>query len=216
MLTNTDQMSLESDSFPFNPLQVKTLMVTSLVESILASNGNVRSASVIGSSHPDQSRIFAPGMNEDISSKDDVQSTVRSDVDEADKLNATVERSLSDEWNTASSQIEEGSPESIFRKVVKQFDSSKRMNLANYLSVQTPELVLLRHTPMQTENIREQRSGGAATRIANQDGIWKPTLSNIKAAAIHSKIETISEKLAYRKFIKDLEFETSKLFEREK
>ena len=72
MLTNPDQVSLESDSFLFNPLQAKTLMVTSLVESFLASNGNVRSASIIGASRPDQSMIFAPGMNEYISSRDDV------------------------------------------------------------------------------------------------------------------------------------------------
>ena len=34
MLTNPTQISLESDSFPFNPEQAKTLMVTSLVESL--------------------------------------------------------------------------------------------------------------------------------------------------------------------------------------
>ena len=88
------------------------------------------------------------------------------------------------------------------------------MNLKNSLSVHTPELVLLRHTPMQTDNVGERRSGGAATRIVNQDGIWMSTLRNIKAAAIHGKIETISEKLAYRKFIKDSEFETREVFKR--
>ena len=113
-------------------------MVTSLVEYFMVSNGNVRSAIIIGSSLPNQSRIFAPGMNEDISSRDDVRSTVRNDVGEADKLNATFERSSTDEWNMASSRIEEGTPESIFHKSVKQFDSSERMNLANSLSVQTP------------------------------------------------------------------------------
>ena len=77
------------------------------------------------------------------------------------------------------------------------------MNLANSLSVQTPELVLLRHTSMQTENVGERRNGGAATRIANQDGVWKPTLIEIIAAATHGKREKISEKLAYCKFIKD-------------
>ena len=60
MLTNPDQVSLESNSFPFDPLQAKTLMVTSLVESLLASNGKVRSASIIGESWPNQSRITAP------------------------------------------------------------------------------------------------------------------------------------------------------------
>ena len=113
-------------------------MVASLVESFLTSNGNVSSASVIVASRPNQSRIISPGMNKDISSRDYVRSTVRNDVGKADKLDAAVQRSLSDECNTESLQIVEGSPESIFRKVVKKFDSSERMNLANSLSVQTP------------------------------------------------------------------------------
>ena len=129
-----------------------------------------------------------------------------------DKLDAAVQQSPSDEFNTASSRIVEGSPESIFRKVVEKFDSSERMNLANSLSVQTPELVLLRHTPMQTENVGKQRSGGAATRIANQDGVWRPKISDVKAAAIHGESETISEKLSYRKFIKGSEFKTREVF----
>ena len=87
---------LETDSFPFDPLKAQTLMVVSLVKPFLASNGNVRSASIIGASRPDQSRIIAPGMNEDVSSRDDVRSTVRNDVGEADKLDATVERSSTD------------------------------------------------------------------------------------------------------------------------
>ena len=68
---------------------------------------------------------------------------------------------------------------------------------------------------MQIDNVGERRGGGVATRIADQDGIWGTTLSDIKTAPTHGKIETISEKLAYRKFIKDLEFETRKVFERE-
>ena len=36
MLTNPDQVSLESDSFLFDPLQAKTLMVISLAESSIA------------------------------------------------------------------------------------------------------------------------------------------------------------------------------------
>ena len=138
VLTNPDQVSLECDSFAFNPLKAQTLMVASLVESFLKSTGNVRLASVIGASRPNQSRIIAPGMNEDIPNRDDVWSNVRNDVSKADKLDATVEQSSTDEWNMASSRIEEGTPESIFRKVVKQFDSSERINLANSLSVQTP------------------------------------------------------------------------------
>ena len=145
MLTNPTQVSLESDSFLFNPEQAKTLMFTSLVESLLTSNGNVCLESIIGASRPDKSRIFAPEMNKDISCRDYVQSTVRNDVGEADKIDATVEGSLSDEWNTASSQIEESTPKSIFRKVIKQLDSRDRMNLTNSLIVQTTDLLSFRH-----------------------------------------------------------------------
>ena len=171
MLTNPTQASLESDSFLFDPVQAKTLMVTYLVESFLASNGNVRSASIIGASRPDQSRIFAPGMNKYISCRDYVRSTVRNDVDEADKLDTTVEGSSTDEWNTASSQIDESTPKIIFRKVIKQLDSRDRMNLTKSLSVQTPDLVSFRHLAIQTDNVGDRRSGGVATRIANKYGI---------------------------------------------
>ena len=47
-------------------------MVASLDEPFLESDGNVRLASIIGASKPDQSRIIAPGINEDISSRNDV------------------------------------------------------------------------------------------------------------------------------------------------
>ena len=68
---------------------------------------------------------------------------------------------------------------------------------------------------MQTENVGDRRGGGVATRIADQDGIWRPTLSDIKTAATHGDVETRSDKLAYRKFINGLEFETRKVFDRE-
>ena len=87
------------------------------------------------------------------------------------------------------------------------------MNLANSLCVQTPELAILGFTPMQTDNVGEQIGSGVATRIADQYGIWGPTLSNIKTAPTHGDVETISENLAYPKFIKDLEFDTRKVFE---
>ena len=96
MLTNPTQVSLESDYFLFDPEQAKTLMVTSLVEALLTSNGNIRLVSKLGASQTNQSRIFAPGMHEDISSRDDIQSTFRNDVGKADKLNTTVDGSSTD------------------------------------------------------------------------------------------------------------------------
>ena len=89
------------------------------------------------------------------------------------------------------------------------------MNLANSLRVQTTELVSFRDPTIQTDNVLDRRSGGVATRIVNKDGIWEPTLSDIGTAPTHDEIKNISEKLAYRKYIKDLDFETSKVLERE-
>ena len=52
VLTNPDQVFLESDSFLFDPLKEQTLMVAPLDEPFMASNGNVRSASIVGESRP--------------------------------------------------------------------------------------------------------------------------------------------------------------------
>ena len=190
-------------------------MVAPLNESFLANDGDVPSTGIIGASRPDQSRIVAPRMNIDISSRNDVRSTIQSDVGEADKLDTAIQRSLSNKWNASPTQNVQRSPKSIFPEIVKKSHSSKRMNLANSLGVQTTELVLPRHTPMQTYNVGKQRGGGVATRVADQHGIWRPTLSDIKTAPTHGDIETRGEKLAYRKFIKDSEFETREEIERE-
>ena len=80
------------------------------------------------------------------------------------------------------------------------------MNLANSLRVQTPDLVSFRDPTIQTDNVLDQRSGGVATRIANKYGVWEPKPSNIGTAATHDEIKNISEKLAYRKYIKDSDF----------
>ena len=89
------------------------------------------------------------------------------------------------------------------------------MNLANSLHVQTPDLVSFRDPTIQTENVLDRRSGSVATRIADKDGIWRPKPINIGTAETHDEIKNISEKLAYRKYIKDLDFETSKLLEQD-
>ena len=138
-------------------------------------------------------------MRADISGRDDVRITVRNDVREANKLDTTVDGSTTDERNTASSRIEECTPKIIFCKSIKKLDSSDRMNLANSLRVQTPDLVSFRDPIIQTENVLDRRSGGVATRIANKDGIWEPKPSDIGTAATHDEIKNISEKLAFRK-----------------
>ena len=128
-------------------------MLATLTKPFLTSDRDVRTTSVIGASRPNHIRIGNPVMNRDILSRDDALSTVRSDVGKLDKLDTSVQRSSTDKRNTATSRIKEGSPESIFPEIVEESNSSKRMNLANSLGVQTPKLVSFRHPPMQKDNV---------------------------------------------------------------
>ena len=65
VLTNSGELTLESDSFTFNPLKAEMLMVAPFNEPFLASDGDVRSTSIIEPSRPDQSRIVAPTSQAD-------------------------------------------------------------------------------------------------------------------------------------------------------
>ena len=89
------------------------------------------------------------------------------------------------------------------------------MKLANSLGVHTPKLVSFRHPPMQTYNVGHRSDGSVTTRVVDQDGIWRPRDRDVRTTPTHGDIEMISEKLAYRKFIKDSEIETREVFERE-
>ena len=89
------------------------------------------------------------------------------------------------------------------------------MNLANSVPVKTPDLVYFRDPTINTDNVTDRRSGGVATRIGDKDRIWEPKPSNIGTAATHDEIKNISEKLLFRKYLKDLDFETIKMLEQE-
>ena len=96
-------MSLKGDSFPFDKKEAPTLVLTSFVEAFLTRNWNIRTTSIVGARRPNHSRIFSPGMHEDISGGDNVQSTVRNDIQIADKLNTTLELFTTNKRNTAPS-----------------------------------------------------------------------------------------------------------------
>ena len=52
VLKNSSEVTLESNSFTFDPLKAENLMVAPLIETYLASDGDVRSTSIIGASRP--------------------------------------------------------------------------------------------------------------------------------------------------------------------
>ena len=89
------------------------------------------------------------------------------------------------------------------------------MNLANSLGIETPKLVSFGHPPMQKDNVGHPIDGIVTTRVVNQNRIWRPTNRDVRMAPTHDNIYIISEKLAYRKHIRDSEFETREVLERE-
>ena len=82
------------------------------------------------------------------------------------------------------------------------------MNLVNSVPVETPYLVSFRDPPVNTYNVTDGRSGGVATSIADRDRIWSPKPSDIGTAATHDDLKNINEKLSFRKYLKELDFET--------
>ena len=88
------------------------------------------------------------------------------------------------------------------------------MNLVNSLSIDIPNLIHFRHPPIETNDVGNLLNSIVATRIENSDRIWRRTDRDDRMAHTHD-IETISEKIAYRKHIRDSEIETRKVFERE-
>ena len=126
----------------------------------------------------------------------------------------SFQRYPTNERNTASPQIEEKSLESFFSKIVEELNSSKRMNLANSLSIESPKLVHFGHPPIETKDEGDLLDGIVATRIEKSNKIWRLMDRNDRMAHTHD-IETISVKISYRKHIRDSEFETRNVFERE-
>ena len=111
-------------------------------------------------------------------------------------------------------RIEEEILESIFSKIVEESNSRELMNLTNSTSIDTPKLVHFGHPSIETENVGNLIDGIVTTRIDNSDGIWRRTARDERMAHTHD-IETISEKIAHRKHIRDLEFETREVLEQE-
>ena len=79
-------------------------MIASQNEHTLNCNRIVRALSDIGNSRIYHGRIGTPIVNKEIWSEDD-NFRVKIDVDEVEKLDTIVQRSLTNEGNTASSRI---------------------------------------------------------------------------------------------------------------
>ena len=180
-------------------------MFAPFLEAFLAGNWHVRTSGIVGTGRANHSRIISPRMHEDISRRKNLTTTVRGDIRVIEKLDTTVDGLTANKRNTDSTNIFEGAAESVFGKNSEQFDSSGQVNFANSVPVESPDLVSFRDPPVQTHNITDGGTGGVATSIANKDGIWQAGPGDIRDAALHDSDKDSAAKLAYRKFLNDLD-----------
>ena len=83
------------------------------------------------------------------------------------------------------------------------------MNFADSSTIETLELILLRYPPVNTDDVPD--NAGVATSIADKDRIWFPKRSEIGGtAATHDDLKKISETLAFKQYVEDIDFETIK------
>ena len=68
---------------------------------------------------------------------------------------------------------------------------------------------------MEADNVGHRSNVSVAPRVMDPDGIWMPMGRDVRTTPTHGDVETISEKLAYCKYVKNSEFETREVFERE-
>ena len=153
-------------------------------------------------------------MYENVSCGDNVQSTVLNNVRESDELDTTVDGPTTNENHTSCLRNVEYTPKRIFGKNIKKLNPSSRMNFADSSTVETPELLLLRDPLVNTDDVPD--NAGVATSIADKDGIWFPKLRKIGGtAATHDDLKKISETLAFKQYVKDIDFELFKALERD-
>ena len=125
-------------------------MFAPFLEALLTRNGHIRTTGIVGTSRPNHSRIISPRMHEYILRGNDVATTVRSDVGVMKKLDTNVDGLTTNKRNTESTDIFEGTAESVFGKKSEQFDSSGRVNFEKSVPVELPYLVSFREPPIET------------------------------------------------------------------
>ena len=184
-------------------------MLASLVKTLLASNGHVRTTSVHRARRINKGRMLAPTMIEDVPCRNDVRSTVLSNVQKSDELDTTVDGLTTNKNDAAGLRNVEDTPKGIFHENIKKFDSSNRVNFTDSSGVKTPELVPLRNSPVDTYN--EPDNAGVATGISDEARFWLAKLREIGGTtATHDDLTQISETQKFKQLVKNIDFERFK------
>ena len=158
--------------------------------------------------------IGNPGVNKDIfSPSSDTTSNFLSCTGSINKFDTHVHGSATQESNLKLSCIEEVGVYNILSKIVKEFDSSGRINLTNSVLSEIPKFKSLGHPTVETEDIQNIYFT-TSTRAKNLNGMQRDNKRDDRLGYTHDFVST-SETTAYRNHIKNYELETREVFERE-
>ena len=103
---------------------------TNMIISTPSDSRNIRESCI--------SRIYTPGVNNDIWGVIDTTFNVPSDTDNVEKFYTLIQSSTTQKRNLESSRIEEESLKSIFPELGTKLDSNVRVNLANSVVREIP------------------------------------------------------------------------------
>ena len=130
-----------------------------------------------------------------------------------EKLDTHVHISATQERNLESLCIEEVGMKSILSEIVKDFYSSRRVDLANSVLSESPNFKSLGQPTAETADIRNI-DFTTSTRVKNLNGLRRDTERDDRLGYTHD-FETMSKTTAYPNHIKNSEIETREVFEQE-
>ena len=155
ILPDSGKQLFETNTFQLHSLQSETLEMGPQEEYIKRTNiiiiTPIDSRNISGNSI---SRIDTPGTNKDVWGVIYTTSNMLTDADNVEKFDTYVQSSTTQERNLESLLIEEESLKSIFSELGTKIDSSVPVNLAKSFLSESPNFKCIRHTPIETADIR--------------------------------------------------------------
>ena len=130
-----------------------------------------------------------------------------------EKFNTHVQGSATQERNLESSCIEEVGVKIIFSEIVKESNSSGRVNLANSVLRESPKFKILGHPTVETADIRNI-DFATSTRAKRLNRLRRGTERDDRLGYTYD-FEIMIKTTAYRNHINNSELETREVFERE-
>ena len=196
---------------PLNTIQSKAFGVGSQYESVGGNRNSICTLSDSRNSMGNHSRIGTPVVNKYFfSPRRDMTSNLLSCTVIIEKFNTDVQGSTTQEMNMVSSCIEEVGVKRIPTKIVKDYDYSGQMNLANSILGESPKFISLRHPTVETADIWNI-DFATSTRAKSLNGLRRDTERDDRLGYTHD-FETMSETKAYRNYIKNYELKTREVF----